>query len=214
MGRPIFFLAALLMLGCNPGTSGEGSVGPAGPQGPVGEKGDKGEHGERGDKGDAGERGETGEKGDAGEQGPQGLEGLPGPGLAWLDADGVRVTEGPSLIYVDGEGLLWSIDQETGEFTVKSLIRTDVAYLNASCTGDAYIAYHEPRIPLEVGGVILSVPDDATKAAVCGVHIDYPWGCNPGPNDCLDLIPLPAASSPPIEEPVKFWSGPLHRELP
>ena len=87
-----------------PGSIGEtGPQGEQGLQGPIGETGPQGEQGLQGPIGETGPQGEQGLQGPIGETGPQGEQGI--PGINGLNGD-------------DGIGIINTIDNQDGTFTL------------------------------------------------------------------------------------------------
>ncbi|WP_233261785.1 collagen-like protein [Vitiosangium sp. GDMCC 1.1324] len=128
--------------------------------------------GPKGDTGPQGPRGDTGPQGPKGDTGPQGPAGTSLPVAVWRDANntligpGVRVKD--AVPYFDSRGLIWLLDESTGNILKQS---ADIVYDGVGCTGTAYItATRLPRIVFSVAGdppdTFRTLPDTFTPTTV------------------------------------------------
>lgn len=129
----------VVVLGCNQGPRGEpGPEGPPGPVGPVGPQGPTGP---------------TGATGPAGPAGPGGSYGV--PALVWRDSAGQIHGQLGSATHIDGAGLVWYLDYETGQAsnTIFDFYGQGGYWESVDCTGEQFLLYAiQPRVPIRAHG--------------------------------------------------------------
>lgn len=159
--------------------------------------------------------------GPMGPAGPAGPAGAPGPGIAWVDATGVRAEGvmphpgGGSMLYLDPEGRVWAVDPENATLDVFAA-DLPVRWSDLGCTGAAFVRAPLPRFTFRIADdQAVRVRHDTMVAFDVTVRSQ-----SLAEGGCEDLlqeeteraIALPAEEG--IEIPVLDLVAPLHPELP
>ncbi len=162
----------------------EGPVGPAGPEGP---------------------RGQDGAPGSVGPAGPT-------VGLAWHDAEGVRVVDWPDPIVVGPDGYVWRLDPEEARLLpVADLEARPLLFEAPSCEGAAWTAgLPLPREVVEILGGWRARGDAQATERVCPRSAREDGACVPyvGPA-CAWLLNADEFAIVPTPGPTR-WAAPLH----
>lgn len=150
---------------------------------------------------------------------PPGDPGHPRPhGLVWVDAAGAVAGYGAELAYVDPDGLVWSVDPETGQpSTSRHAEVAAVRYWSEpGCAGAVLISVAEPplpRVPFRLPwSPSLWVRDDAARAERLTARSTVSYG------GCVDAVVtgpfIPGAAFAEVAGPPHLpFTGPLHIEL-
>lgn len=187
---------------------------------PRGEPGEPGPAGPRGADGLQGDRGLPGDPGPAGIQGPPGTPGT-GSGLRWKDSAGNFAGDGINLIHVDGAGLLWRIDPETGgvDQGQHTSAWRDLFWTSTDCSGAALAAppFPLPRHPFMLAWETTYRVRADSAAAVTALARSYraaPGGpCEPSAKPAGAYLALADLQATSIAAPPALpFTGPLHLE--
>ncbi len=194
------------LLGC---TSEQGPKGDTGAQGAVGPAGAAGAPGERGPQG---AQGIAGPAGVAGPQGPVGPAGTgSAPTWVWVDAAGTLI--GAQGMLVDGTGLRWPLDFETGEVSPSS---TFMFYTAAGCGGPAHYAVaSQPGVAFIADGAARARDNQtqATRRALVSQRSSTGSTCSTASSPYSQVLSVPASSTRVVVPPVSTFVGPLRQEL-
>lgn len=165
--------------------------------------------------------GPMGPPGPEGPTGPVGPPAVPIPVLAWVDANDHIVSTGTYPIFVDNDGLRWTVDTDSGEMTFfRTYAGFGVIYYDTpNCTGPGYAYGGEV-----LAGTGFSMCGDAeTLIRIRGPHdasslrrIYSSWGpdnaggcrCNTlSPGSAARVFAIPALRA--LPSPPALFSGPL-----
>jgi hypothetical protein len=206
--RTIVVAALAVAAGCR------GPAGPAGADGVDGADGAPGATGATGATGPAGAQGDPGPQGEPGPAGARGEPGERGPGLRWVDADGVEV--GPDVagkpVYIDQDGVIWPIDPERAE--IGATVHVTRFFTSDDCTTDPHVVPPLPRVPFEVDGISgwYVRPDDLPQAPNTTFMAYQGTGiCNPS-NDIENAYEL-VLMDPLTGPPALSFVAPLRQEM-
>jgi hypothetical protein len=171
--------------------------------------------GEQGPKGDPGPMGPQGPAGAQGPVGPQGPAGLSVPVAVWRDANGTLV--GPGVVlddadvpYFDANGLVWSVDLNSGQIGADN---RSVHYDAPDCAGTAYVSTTLARVVFQAVGdsadTFRVMPDKPTPVKVQVKSSRYDTTCSDTGYEA-ELLPL-ASTLPatPIVKPAVTFVGPM-----
>lgn len=135
--------------------------------------------------------------------------------LVWVDAKGRQVTTSPDLLWTTPEGLVLSLDAETGQ---AAATLADVHYLAGyeapECTGPLLIsAQIAPRVPFSVGdgkGWRVRADGAASRLANVVSRPTHDGKCMPVDSQATRVFEAPEPSLATLPETP--FAGPLHLE--
>jgi hypothetical protein len=163
-----------------------------------------------------GPKGDTGPQGPKGDTGPQGPAGTSLPVAVWRDANntligpGVRVKD--EVPYFDSRGLIWLLDESTGNIRKQS---ADFYYDGVGCTGTAYISTSRlPRLVFSVAGdapdTFRTLPDTFTATTVQSKSYRNSTGaCTNYTYEVQGVPPADTLPATPIVKPTINFVGPF-----
>ena len=142
--------------------------------------------------------------------------------VVWVDATGDRV---PGIVtqfglanssqnYVDGGGIIWTIDPESGAIEPVRGPR-EIYFESADCTGTAYVEAFIPRITFTTFGdpTIRVRPDNLASQQLSYGSLLDDTGCVPA-SATVSAVPAdPTLPVPPITNPTLSCQFPLHVEI-
>ena len=139
--------------------------------------------------------------------------------LGWVDADGELVACGPDLLYTDPAGVIWQVNEETGELGAMPWDEGGVfipVFEDEGCQGEAFSIYvPDPFVAFE----IVDPTDDVPAGPHAVLSEDYAergfgsiWFT--GEDSCTTNAVAPQLSAPhdalqAVELPDGAWVGPL-----